>query len=59
MSEIIEVTRYTARQSAEWNEFVERSKNGTFLFHRSYMDYHADRFDGLAQGATMCVTSRQ
>lgn len=44
MSEIIEVTRYTARQSAEWNEFVERSKNGTFLFHRSYMDYHADRF---------------
>ncbi len=21
-----------------------RSRNGTFLFHRSYMDYHADRF---------------
>ncbi len=39
-----EITRYTAAQSAEWNEFVERSKNGTFLFHRSYMDYHADRF---------------
>lgn len=39
-----EITRYTAAQSAEWNGFVERSKNGTFLFHRSYMDYHADRF---------------
>ncbi|MBR5083204.1 MAG: GNAT family N-acetyltransferase [Prevotella sp.] len=39
-----EIKRYTASQSAEWNEFVERSKNGTFLFHRSYMDYHADRF---------------
>jgi hypothetical protein len=23
---------------------VERSKNGTFLFDRNYMDYHADRF---------------
>lgn len=39
-----EITRYTASLSAEWNEFVQRSKNGTFLFHRSYMDYHADRF---------------
>ena len=39
-----EITRYTASQSAEWNEFVQQSKQGTFLFHRSYMDYHADRF---------------
>lgn len=28
-----------------WNEFVARSKNGTFLFDRRYMDYHSDRFD--------------
>jgi hypothetical protein len=27
-----------------WNEFVDDSKNGTFLFRREYMDYHADRF---------------
>ena len=28
----------------EWNEFVERSRNSTFLFARDYMDYHGDRF---------------
>ena len=28
----------------EWNEFVAQSKNGTFLFDRRFMDYHADRF---------------
>lgn len=27
-----------------WNDFIKKSKNGTFLFDRSYMDYHADRF---------------
>ena len=27
-----------------WNRFVQSSKNGTFLFDRGYMDYHADRF---------------
>lgn len=31
-------------QSAVWNGFVERSKNGNFLFNRDYMEYHADRF---------------
>lgn len=30
---------------AQWNEFVANSRNGTFLFDRNYMDYHADRFD--------------
>ena len=28
----------------EWNLFVTRSKNGTFLFDRDYMDYHQQRF---------------
>ena len=27
-----------------WNEFIENSKNGTFMFNRDYMDYHSDRF---------------
>ncbi|MDQ3799382.1 MAG: GNAT family N-acetyltransferase [Acidobacteriota bacterium] len=40
----IRVERYSGGQSAEWNEFVKNSKNGTFLFDRNYMDYHADRF---------------
>jgi Acetyltransferase (GNAT) domain len=38
------VERYTADREEEWNDFVDRSKNGTFLFDRRYMDYHADRF---------------
>lgn len=32
------------QQYEEWNEFVAKSKNGTFLFDRRFMDYHADRF---------------
>lgn len=41
---MFEVIRYTPDRSDEWNSFVETSKNGTFLFDRRYMDYHADRF---------------
>ena len=37
--------RYTPERADEWNLFVARSKNGTFLFNRGYMDYHRDRFD--------------
>ena len=42
---VVRVTRYTAAQEREWNDFVARSKNGTFLFDRGYMEYHADRFE--------------
>ncbi|MBO4657582.1 MAG: GNAT family N-acetyltransferase [Bacteroidales bacterium] len=28
----------------DWDNFVEASKNGTFLFKRDYMEYHSDRF---------------
>ena len=30
--------------AAQWDELVKRSRNGTFLHQRSYMDYHSDRF---------------
>ena len=39
-----EIVRYDPSRSAEWDRFVLQSKNGTFLFLRNYMDYHADRF---------------
>ena len=42
---MFEITRYSADRKAEWNDFISRSKNGTFLFNRNYMDYHSDRFD--------------
>ena len=38
------IVRYTPDKAGEWNQFVAKSKNGTFLFDRNYMDYHADRF---------------
>lgn len=40
----MEIVRYNQSMRREWNEFVGRSRNGTFLFDRGYMDYHADRF---------------
>ncbi len=39
-----DIRRYTPSLADEWNAFVAQSKNGTFLFDRRYMDYHADRF---------------
>lgn len=39
-----EVIRYTADKADLWNRFVAQSKQGTFLFDRNFMDYHADRF---------------
>ena len=41
---MINIERYNPDYRNLWNEFVESSKNGTFLFHRDYMDYHADKF---------------
>ena len=41
---MFEIVRYTPDKAVEWNAFVAQSKNGTFLFDRGYMDYHADRF---------------
>ncbi|MGC2779926.1 MAG: hypothetical protein WA418_30230, partial [Bradyrhizobium sp.] len=38
------VERYEPGRKEEWDTFVADSKNGTFLFLRDYMDYHADRF---------------
>ena len=41
---MFDIVRYTPDKCQEWNQFVAQSKNGTFLFYRQYMDYHADRF---------------
>jgi hypothetical protein len=38
------VKRYTRDRQKEWDEFIGRARNGTFLFNRGYMEYHADRF---------------
>ena len=38
------VKRYTTDQQALWDNFVDSSRNGTFLHKRGYMDYHSHRF---------------
>jgi hypothetical protein len=47
------VKNYTVRQySSEdytiWNAFISIAKNTTFLFHRDFMEYHADRFEDFS-----------
>ena len=44
----MEIKRYSSVCEGEWNAFVERSRQGTFLFNRGYMDYHSDRFDDFS-----------
>lgn len=35
---------YQKAHKSLWDEFVQKSKNGNFLFLRDYMEYHQDRF---------------
>ncbi|MDE7385660.1 MAG: GNAT family N-acetyltransferase [Muribaculaceae bacterium] len=35
---------YTPADASEWDQFVSNSRNATFILRRSFMDYHADRF---------------
>lgn len=41
----MQVDVYKESEKALWDEFVRKSKNGTFLFCRDYMEYHRDRFE--------------
>lgn len=42
--ELVELVAYNAERRAEWDAFVDGAKNGSFLYKRDYMEYHADRF---------------
>ena len=42
---MFDIQRYNPSLADAWNQFVARSKNGTFLIDRNYMDYHQDRFE--------------
>lgn len=35
---------YQENDFEKWNDFIGQAKNATFLFHRSFMEYHNDRF---------------
>lgn len=38
------IVKYQAEHQKLWNDFIEHSKNGTFMLNRGYMNYHSDRF---------------
>ncbi len=38
------VKQYTTVDYSVWNSFLSNSKNGTFLLHRDFMEYHCDAF---------------
>ncbi|KUI10574.1 hypothetical protein AU190_20945 [Mycolicibacterium acapulense] len=42
------IERYRSEFREEWDTFVRGSRNGTFLFERGYMDYHAHRFEDFS-----------
>ncbi len=42
---MIEVKAYTSDLKEQWNSFVALADNSNFLFNRSFMEYHSDRFN--------------
>ncbi|WP_233557590.1 MULTISPECIES: GNAT family N-acetyltransferase [Aquimarina] len=38
------IKKYQKEDYSLWNDFIDNSKNGTFLFNRDFMEYHSDRF---------------
>lgn len=55
---MIHIVPYNECLQDAWDSFVERSKNGTFLLKRTYMDYHKDKFPDLSlmfySGQNLC-----
>ncbi len=41
----MEIRVYDKSKKNIWDDFIKKSKNGTFLLLRDYMDYHKDRFN--------------
>ncbi|MFD2564599.1 GNAT family N-acetyltransferase [Aquimarina rubra] len=42
------IKKYHKDDCSIWNSFIDDSKNGTFLFHRDFMEYHSDRFEDFS-----------
>lgn len=41
----MKIKLYTSEDKSVWDEFVDHSKNGTFLFYRDFIEYHGKRFN--------------
>ena len=42
---MISIKKYNKSDKESWDQFVESSKNATFLFKRDFMDYHSHKYD--------------
>jgi hypothetical protein len=40
----LQIFPYQSSMGREWDEFIVGARNHHFMFQRSYMDYHSDRF---------------
>ena len=40
-----QIRTYQKEDFALWNDFIQKAKNATFLFHRHFMEYHSERFE--------------
>ena len=41
---MVSIETYNNSFKDDWNNFIDFSKNATFLFKRDFMDYHSDKF---------------
>jgi hypothetical protein len=44
----MKIIKYENSWSEKWNHFIDHSKNGSFLFKRNFMEYHAHRFEDFS-----------
>jgi len=42
------VKQYQVSDFNNWNAFISKAKNATFLFHREFMEYHKERFEDFS-----------
>lgn len=56
---VYRIRRYTPADKGSWDNFLDRSRNATFIFRRGYMDYHSDRFEDFSlmafRGDRLCA----
>lgn len=48
MTPPLTIRRYGAEDAQLWNAFVQRSRNGTFLHDRGFLEYHAHLFQDFS-----------
>ena len=42
------IEKYQPQYKTQWDNFVGKAKNATFLFSRDFMEYHNDRFEDFS-----------